>query len=36
MEDLIAQRELQGISYLTIPSPYIETFAPIVSRLAGR
>jgi probable F420-dependent oxidoreductase len=34
--DLLARREKWGLSYIGIESEHIETFAPIVARLAGR
>lgn len=36
VEDLQARRERWGISYYVIFEPYLDTFAPIVARLAGR
>lgn len=32
---VVALRERFGLSYLTVMEPYLETFAPIVARLAG-
>jgi alkanesulfonate monooxygenase SsuD/methylene tetrahydromethanopterin reductase-like flavin-dependent oxidoreductase (luciferase family) len=36
VEDLQARRERWGISYYVIFEPYLDVFAPIVARLAGR
>ena len=36
VEDLQARRARWGISYYVIFEPYIDAFAPVVSRLAGR
>ncbi len=36
IEDLHARRERWGISYYVVHEPYLDTFAPIVARLAGR
>jgi probable F420-dependent oxidoreductase len=36
VEDLQARRERWGISYYIIFEPYMDTFAPVVARLAGR
>src|SRR5712692_10378319 len=36
VEALRARRERWGFSYYTIFEPYLDTFAPIVARLAGR
>jgi probable F420-dependent oxidoreductase len=36
VEDLQARRERWGISYYVIFEPYMETFAPVVAKLAGR
>jgi probable F420-dependent oxidoreductase len=36
VEDLQAHRERWGISYYVIFEPYVDTFAPVVARLAGR
>jgi probable F420-dependent oxidoreductase len=36
VEDLQARRERWGISYYVIFEPYIDVFAPVVARLAGR
>jgi probable F420-dependent oxidoreductase len=36
VEDLLARRELWGISYYVVQAPYLDAFAPVVSRLAGR
>jgi hypothetical protein len=35
-QDLVRRRERWGISYYTIPEPYLEVFAPVVTRLAGK
>ena len=35
IEDLHARRERWGISYYVIFEPYADTFAPVVTRLAG-
>jgi probable F420-dependent oxidoreductase len=34
-DDLLAQRERFGISYVTVPEPALAAFAPVVARLAG-
>jgi hypothetical protein len=34
-ETILARRERFGISRITIGSPHIEAFAPVVARLAG-
>jgi hypothetical protein len=36
VEDLRARRERWGISYYVVQEPFLDAFAPIVSRLAGR
>jgi alkanesulfonate monooxygenase SsuD/methylene tetrahydromethanopterin reductase-like flavin-dependent oxidoreductase (luciferase family) len=36
IEDLRARRERWGISYYVIFEPFIDAFAPVVARLAGR
>jgi len=36
VEDLCARRERWGISYYVIFEPYLDAFAPVVGRLAGR
>lgn len=36
VEDLQARRERWGISYYVIFEPYMDAFAPVVARLAGR
>jgi probable F420-dependent oxidoreductase len=36
VEDLLAQREQHGISYVTVYPQDMEAFAPVVARLAGR
>jgi probable F420-dependent oxidoreductase len=36
VEDLQARRERWGISYYVIFEPYVDVFAPVVARLAGR
>jgi probable F420-dependent oxidoreductase len=35
VDALLAQRERWGISYIGVPSDAVETFAPVVARLAG-
>jgi hypothetical protein len=35
VDDLLARRERLGISYVTVPEPALEAFAPVVARLAG-
>lgn len=35
VEDLIGRREELGISYVTVPEEHLESFAPVVERLAG-
>jgi hypothetical protein len=35
-EDLQARRTRWGISYYVIFEPYMDAFAPVVARLAGR
>jgi hypothetical protein len=32
---VVALRERHGVSYLTVFPPDVETFAPVVARLAG-
>ncbi|MEV2250833.1 LLM class F420-dependent oxidoreductase [Streptomyces sp. NPDC050147] len=34
-EQLVANREKYGFSYITVHQPYIETFAPIIEKLRG-
>jgi probable F420-dependent oxidoreductase len=36
IEDLISRRERWNISYYTVHEPYVDAFAPVVARLAGR
>jgi probable F420-dependent oxidoreductase len=36
VEDLQARRKRWGISYYTVHEPYLDDFAPVVARLAGR
>jgi hypothetical protein len=36
VEDLEARRQRWGISYYVIFEPFMEAFAPVVARLAGR
>jgi len=36
VEDLLARRARWGISYYVVFEPYMEVFAPVVARLAGR
>ena len=36
VEDLLARRARWGINYYVVFEPYMETFAPVVARLAGR
>ena len=36
VEDLQAHRKRWGISYYVIFEPYVDAFAPVVARLAGR
>ncbi len=36
VEDLQARRERWGFSYYQISEPYLDAFAPVVARLAGR
>ena len=36
VEDLQVRRERWGISYYVIFEPYMDAFAPVVARLAGR
>jgi probable F420-dependent oxidoreductase len=36
IEDLQARRERWGISYFVIHEPYLDAFAPVVARLAGK
>lgn len=35
VDDLLADRERFGISYVTVPEPALASFAPVVARLAG-
>ncbi len=36
VEDLQARRTRWGISYYVVQEPYLDDFAPVVARLAGR
>jgi probable F420-dependent oxidoreductase len=36
VEDLAARRERWGITYYVVQEPYLDAFAPVVARLAGR
>ena len=36
VEALEAQREIYGISYVTVGASVLEEFAPVVARLAGQ
>jgi probable F420-dependent oxidoreductase len=36
VEDLLARRERWGFSYYSISEPYLDAFAPVVARLAGK
>ena len=36
VEDVLARRQRWGISYYTVQEPYLDAFAPIVARLAGK
>lgn len=36
VDDLLARREHLGVSYVTVPEPALEDFAPVVARLAGQ
>lgn len=36
VDDLQARREQLGVSYVTVPEPALDSFAPVVARLAGR
>jgi hypothetical protein len=36
VEDLQARRERWGLSYYVVFEPYVDAFAPVVARLAGR
>ena len=36
VEDVLARRERWGISYYTVQGPYLDFFAPVVARLAGK
>ena len=36
VDDLLARREHFGISYITVPEPAMDAFAPVVAALAGR
>ena len=35
VDDLRVRREMVGLSYITVPEYFMETFAPVVERLAG-
>jgi hypothetical protein len=36
VEDLTARRERWDISYYVVHEPYLDDFAPVVARLAGK
>jgi probable F420-dependent oxidoreductase len=36
VEQVLAQRERYGFSYLTVLEPYMEAFAPVIERLRGK
>jgi probable F420-dependent oxidoreductase len=36
VEQLLARRQRWGISYYTVREPYLDVFAPVVARLAGK
>jgi hypothetical protein len=36
VEDIQAHRQRWGISYYVVHEPYLDDFAPVVARLAGR
>jgi hypothetical protein len=36
VEDLCARRARWGISYYVVHEPYMDAFAPVVTRLAGK
>ena len=36
VDDLLARREQLGVSYVTVPEPALDAFAPVVAQLAGR
>jgi hypothetical protein len=36
VEDLQARRDRWGISYYVVHEPYLDAFAPVVARLAGK
>jgi probable F420-dependent oxidoreductase len=36
VEEVLARRQRWGISYYTVQEPYLDAFAPIVARLAGK
>jgi probable F420-dependent oxidoreductase len=36
VEDLLARRDRWGISYCVVHEPYMDAFAPVVARLAGK
>ena len=35
VDDLLARREQLGVSYVTVPEPALDAFAPVVAQLAG-
>jgi probable F420-dependent oxidoreductase len=36
VEEVLARRQRWGISYYTVQGPYLDAFAPVVARLAGK
>jgi len=36
VDDILARRERWGFSYYVVQEPYLDAFAPVVARLAGR
>jgi hypothetical protein len=36
VEEVLERRQRWGISYYTVQEPYLDTFAPVVARLAGQ
>jgi hypothetical protein len=36
IEDLETRRQRWGISYYSVHEPYLDDFAPVVARLAGK
>lgn len=36
VEQVLAQRERYGFTYLTVLEPYMEAFAPVMARLRGQ